>query len=219
MHPGGEIGASDAGAGRVQRRRRRGCTVLRRGRRIGLLGGSFDPPHNGHLQISRQALRRLGLDALWWLVSPGNPLKDSPSASFATRLAAAERAVVDEPRIWASSREARFGTPYTADTLVRLARMEPDVHFVWLMGADNLANIHRWKNWLRIFLTMPVAAFARPGCQLHAGLSPAARRFAHARLPDSQAGALVRLAPPRWCLLTGPLSVDSSTAIRGAGMS
>ena len=132
------------------------------GRRVGLLGGSFNPAHEGHLHISRLALDHLGLDELWWLVSPRNPMKPARGmASFDERLAGA-RTVAADPRIAVSGIERRLGTRYTADTLRALGARFPRIAFVWVMGADNLAQISRWKDWTAIFEAVPIAVFDRP---------------------------------------------------------
>jgi len=186
------------------------------GQRIGLLGGSFDPPHEGHLHISRWALKAIGLDRVWWLVSPGNPLKPAGPAEIGRRLAAC-RALIDHPRILATDIERHLGTRYTADTLTALGRRNPGVRFVWLIGADNLASFHLWHRWDWILANWPVAALARPGGQVKAGLSPAARRFARQRLPQAAAGLIGCGGAARWALLTGPMSAASSTAIRARG--
>ena len=186
------------------------------GRRIGLLGGSFDPPHEGHLHISRWALRALHLDRVWWLVSPGNPLKQRRPAPMARRLAAC-RGLIDDPRILATDIEARMGTRFSADTLAGLAAHYPGVRFVWLIGSDNLASFHLWHRWQWIFEHVPLAAFERPGSGLAAAFSPAARRFARWRLPAAAASLLAGARPPAWVLLTGPTSPASSTAIRARG--
>jgi nicotinate-nucleotide adenylyltransferase len=186
------------------------------GQRIGLLGGSFDPPHAGHLHISRWALRNLGLDRVWWLVSPGNPLKPHGPAAIGHRLKAC-RALATNPRITVTDIERHLATRYTADTLARLSRHYPGVRFVWLMGSDNLARFHLWQRWDWIMATTPIGVLARPGEQVRAGLSPAARRFARQRLPQSAATLLGRGGAARWCLLTGPMSPASSTAIREKG--
>lgn len=186
------------------------------GQRIGLLGGSFDPPHEGHVHITRWALRTLGLDRVWWLVSPGNPLKPEGPAPVARRVAAA-RALVRHPRVAVTDIEAHLGTRYTADTLARLSARYPGVRFVWLMGSDNLASFHRWERWEWIMRHYPVGVLARPGQQARAGLAPAARRFARWRLPERAATLLGRGPAPAWTLLTGPMSPASSTAIRARG--
>jgi nicotinate-nucleotide adenylyltransferase len=186
------------------------------GQRIGLLGGSFDPPHRGHLHISRWALRNLGLDRVWWLVSPGNPLKPQGPAALDRRLAAC-RALVDHPRIGVTDIERHLNTRYTADTLAQLAEHYPGVRFVWLMGADNLAGFHLWERWDWIMANFPVGVLARPGQQVKAGLAPAARRFAGRRLPQEAARLLGLGRSPRWALLTGRMSPASSTAIRARG--
>ena len=186
------------------------------GQRIGLLGGSFDPPHRGHMHISRWALRTLRLDRIWWLVSPGNPLKPHGPAALAARMAACQ-GVIDHPRVEATDIEGRLGSRYTADTLASLSRRFAGVRFVWLMGADNLVTFHHWERWQEILANYPIGVLARPGEQLHAGLSPAARRFRRWRLPEAAAPALGTGPVPRWVLLTGPMSPVSSSVLRAAG--
>ncbi len=181
-----------------------------------MLGGSFDPPHQGHLHITGWALRSLQLDRVWWLVSPGNPLKTRGPADLERRMRAC-RALVRHPRVEVSDIEAHLGSRYTADTINALMYRYPGVRFIWLMGADNLRTFHRWERWEWIMASVAVGVLARPGEQVKAGLSPAARRFADRRLP---AGAGHRLGygdPPRWALLTGPMSDLSSTEIRQRG--
>ncbi len=195
---------------------RQGFPRAEPGLRVGLLGGSFDPPHEGHAHITRWALRRLGLDRVWWLVSPGNPLKRNGPAPIATRVAAC-RALIRHPRVEVTDIEARLGTRYTADTLDALHACYPHVRFVWLMGADNLATFHRWDNWREIARTTPLGVLARPHAQIRAGLSPAARLFAAARLPAHAAPALPLRPAPAWVLLTGAMSPLSSTGIRARG--
>jgi len=187
------------------------------GMTVGLLGGSFDPPHAGHLHISEVALRRLGLDRVWWLVSPGNPLKPHGPAEISRRMAACDTLIDGRARIEPTDLETRTGTRYTADTLRALQRLYPGVRFVWLMGADNLADFHRWHQWTRIFETVPIAVFARPGHQVKAGLSIAATRFAGSRLDARRASALPLRAAPCWTLLSHPMRHHSSTAIRASG--
>lgn len=185
-------------------------------RRIGLLGGSFNPAHEGHRAISLAALRRLELDEVWWLVSPQNPLKPADGmAPFAERFARAKTAA-QHPRIRASDIEQRLGTTYTADTIAKLRRRFPHHAFVWLMGADNLVQIDRWKDWQQIFHRLPVAVFARPTYSLRALAAKAARRFARARWPEDAAPRLALAVPPAWVFLRGPLSSVSATAIRAA---
>lgn len=186
------------------------------GQRIGLLGGSFDPPHAGHLHISRWALRAGRLDRLWWLVSPGNPLKANGPADLDRRLAACS-ALVRDPRITVSGLERHLPDAYTANTLRHLGRRNPGVRFIWVMGADNLAGFHRWQDWRWIIETHPILVLARPGQQIAAGLSRAARAYAGLRRPPSAAPVLGRDGGPGWCLLTGPMSEHSSSEIRGRG--
>jgi nicotinate-nucleotide adenylyltransferase len=185
--------------------------------RVGLLGGSFDPAHAGHVHITRWALRAFRLDRVWWLVSPGNPLKPDAPADMARRLAAA-RAVMRHPRVEVTDIEARLGTRYTAATLAALRRRYSGVRFVWLMGADNLASFHRWERWETIMAQVPVGVLARPGDQIRAGLSPAARAFARWRLPQAEAASLPFRAPPCWTLLSGRMLDLSSSELRASGV-
>lgn len=195
---------------------KQGFPVAAPGMAVGLLGGSFDPAHSGHAHITREALKRLGLDRVWWLVSPGNPLKPRGPAPLSERLAQA-RAVIDDPRVAVSDVEARLGTRYTARTLARLQAHYPGVRFVWLMGSDNLAQLHRWDRWEEVMARVPVAVLARPGARLKGLNAPAARRFAWARRPQAQARALVRHAPPAWVFINLPMVDQSSTRLRERG--
>ncbi|MEM7075919.1 MAG: nicotinate-nucleotide adenylyltransferase [Pseudomonadota bacterium] len=188
----------------------------RRGQVIGLLGGSFDPPHAGHVHISREALRRFALDQVWWLVSPGNPLKSRGPAPYARRLAAC-RALVDHPRIAVSDFEAQAGTRYTAETLARLTAARPCVRFVWLMGADNLAQFDQWQNWHTIMERVPLGVLARPGQRISARMSKTARIYRAVRLPARAARQLGRSRPPCWCFVNVPMSSLSSSEIRARG--
>ena len=188
----------------------------RRGQRVGLFGGSFNPAHEGHLAISREALRRLRLDWVWWLVSPQNPLKPSRgTAALATRLAGA-RAQARHPRILPGAVETALGTVYTVDTLKALVRRFPGVRFVWLMGADNLIQLPAWRNWQELFHIVPVAVFDRPSYHLRALAGKAARRHARSRLPESRAAGLARKEPPAWVFIHQGLNPQSSTRIRAA---
>jgi nicotinate-nucleotide adenylyltransferase len=182
--------------------------------RIGLLGGSFNPPHAAHRLISLAALKRLRLNEIWWIVTPGNPLKDrSALPPLATRIALC-RNVSRHPRIKVTAFEAATGSPYTERTLSYLARRFPAASFVWLMGGDNLASFHRWRAWERIFSVVAIAVEDRPGWRAPALASRAAKRFARFRIPEKDAAALPALTPPAWCYLSGPLSKLSSTALR-----
>jgi nicotinate-nucleotide adenylyltransferase len=194
---------------------RQGWPVAMPGMVVGLLGGSFDPAHVGHVHITREALKRFGLDRVWWLVSPGNPLKPRPPAPLADRMARA-RAMMRHPRVSVTDLESRLGTRATFDTLSALRRRYPGVCFVWLMGADNLAQFHRWGRWREIMGTVPVGVLARPGTG-EERLSPAARAYAGARLRDGDAGVLGRQAAPAWCFVTLPMVDVSSSAIRARG--
>jgi nicotinate-nucleotide adenylyltransferase len=194
----------------------RGFPVAKAGQVIGLLGGSFDPPHEGHVHITKAALQWFGLDHLWWLVTPGNPLKANGPAPLAGRLQAA-RHLMRHPRVTVTDIEARLGTRYTAQTLRALRRRYPGVRFVWLMGADNLAQFHRWQDWRGIMEAVPVGVMARPGDRIAARLSKAARVYAQARLPGRASHVLGHHAAPAWCFVNVPLSDQSSTAIRARG--
>ena len=182
------------------------------GMRVGLYGGSFNPVHDGHLQVARTAKARLSLDRVIWLVTPGNPLKEPP-AGLAARVAGVKARVAD-PAMIVSDLETRTGTRYSLDTLRVLQARYPGVHFVWIMGADNLAGFHRWRGWAQIMRQVPVAVVARPGAMMAALSSPAARRFAHARVPANRAGRLPLMKPPAWVFLATPLNSASSTALR-----
>jgi nicotinate-nucleotide adenylyltransferase len=184
------------------------------GQRIGLLGGSFNPPHAAHALISAIALRRLHLDRIWWLITPGNPLKNGHATPSLAERVAACRALVRDPRIEVTTFEAELPTAYTAATLDYLALRRPETRFVWLMGADCLAQFHRWHRWRHIFETLPIAVVDRPGWRLQASASPAALTFAQARVPEERAATLAALRAPAWTLLTGPLSPLSSTQLR-----
>ncbi len=193
-----------------------GFPKARAGMRIGLLGGSFDPPHRGHVHITREAMKRFGLDRVWWLVSPGNPLKAEGPASLERRMAAA-RAVMDHPRVEITDIEARLGTRYTAATLSALLPRYPGVRFVWLMGADNLAGFHHWDRWDWIMRQVPVGVIARPGERTAARHAPAAARFERSRLRGAEARRLPGATPPAWCFLNIPMVKMSSTELRSRG--
>lgn len=188
------------------------------GQRIGLMGGSFNPPHEGHVHVTEIALRRLELDRLWWLVSPGNPLKDVSALPPLEDRIAISRGIAKDPRIEVTGFEAALGTPYTASTLSFLAGRYPKTRFVWVMGADNLAQLHRWRDWRQLVATMPVAIVDRPGWRLKALASPAAKALARYRLKEDNAAELAGSLPPAWTFLTVPLSSSSSTALRSKAL-
>ncbi len=192
---------------------RQGYPIARTGMRIGLLGGSFDPVHAGHVHLTLEALKRFRLDRIWWLVSPGNPLKPHGPAPLAARIGAARHAM-RHPRVVVTDLETRLGTRFTAQTIDRLVRLYPGVLFVWLMGADNLASFHRWDRWPDIFARVPIGVVTRPGSVLPGRLSPAAQRFRAARLPSGEAGLLATARPPAWAFVDMPKRAISSTALR-----
>lgn len=184
------------------------------GLRIGVMGGSFNPPHVGHLTVARTARRRLGLDRLWWLVTPGNPLKSRNELQpLADRLAAVE-ALAGRGRMIVTAFETELQSSYTAETLAFLKARNGGARFVWVMGADNLATFHRWQNWEEIARTMPFAVVDRPGWRFPALSSPAARVLARSRIPESRAALLPFKSPPAWTFLTTRLSPVSSTQLR-----
>jgi nicotinate-nucleotide adenylyltransferase len=186
------------------------------GQVIGLLGGSFDPAHSGHAHITREALKRFGLDRVWWLVSPGNPLKSRGPEPLDKRMAHA-RVVMQHPRVDVTDIESQLGTRYTAQTLAKLRRLYPHVRFVWLMGADNMAQFHQWQDWREIMETVPIGVLARPGQRISARMSRAAGLYAPYRIPGRFGHLLARADAPAWCFVNVPMNGASSTAIRARG--
>lgn len=183
-------------------------------RRIGLLGGSFNPAHQGHLDISLAALKYLDLDEIWWLVSPQNPLKPvAGMAPFAERVASA-RTMAKHPRIRVTDLESRLGTRFTADTLKALVTHFPSCRFVWLMGADNLAQISSWRDWTKIFHLTPIAVFDRPSYTMKALTALAARRFRRARQREAALKMLAATRTPAWVFVHHRLNPISATQIR-----
>ena len=183
---------------------------------IGLLGGSFDPAHAGHAHITREALKRFGLDQVWWLVSPGNPLKTRGPAPMDARIAQA-RAVMDHPRVRVMGIEGRLGTRYTAATLQALQQLYPKQRFVWLMGADNLAQFHLWQDWKNIIETVPMGVLARPNERISARMNRAASLYAPYRIAGRYSQLLARARAPAWCFVNVPMMDVSSSAIRARG--
>jgi len=189
---------------------------VERGMVVGLFGGSFNPPHQGHLLVAEIALRRLGLDQLWWLVTPGNPLKSkSELAPLKQRLEACE-ALARDPRIKVTAFEKSLGTSYTARTLEFIRTRNRQAHFVWIMGADNLAGFHHWQRWQKIATTFPIAVIDRPGSTLAYLSSKMARTFDYARIDEEDAGVLWQKEAPAWTFIHGPRSTLSSSALRAA---
>jgi nicotinate-nucleotide adenylyltransferase len=184
------------------------------GMRIGLLGGSFNPPHVAHRAISLFAIKRLKLDRVWWLVTPGNPLKDQDGLRDLNERTAAARKMANDPRIDVSCLESVIGTRYTVDTISYLRRRASGLRFVWIMGADNLAQFHRWQNWRRIASEVPMAVIDRPPQSFRAVAAPAAQALARYRLPENQARRLADQRPPAWVFLTGMKLNLSSTGLR-----
>jgi nicotinate-nucleotide adenylyltransferase len=184
------------------------------GMRVGLLGGSFNPPHAAHRAISLFALKRLKLDRVWWLVTPGNPLKDHDGLRDLDARAEAARKMAGDPRIDVSCLESVIRTRYTVDTISYLRRRASGLRFVWIMGADNLAQFHRWQNWRRIASEVPIAVIDRPPQSFRALAAPAAQALARYRLPENQAARLADQRAPAWIFLTGMKLNLSSTGLR-----
>jgi nicotinate-nucleotide adenylyltransferase len=187
------------------------------GLRIGLFGGSFNPPHEGHRLASLIALNRLQLDSVWWLVTPGNPLKRNDGLpDLGLRLAAA-RKLASHPRIVVTDLEGRIGTRFSIDTIIYLRQRCPGVYFVWLMGADNLFNFHRWRRWREIAQAVPIAVIDRPGSTLRGMNTRGGALFTRHRYDETDAPLLARAAAPAFTFLHGPRSEASSTELRKAG--
>jgi nicotinate-nucleotide adenylyltransferase len=184
------------------------------GMRIGLFGGTFDPPHEAHLGASLLALKRLKLDRVWWLVTPGNPLKDTRGLAPLQKRIDAARALTHHPRIDVTGLEAVINTRYTYDTIAWLIARCPGVRFVWIMGADNLRHFHRWQRWRGIANLVPMVIIDRLGPSLYAAASPASLALSHARLPEHDAATLPGRKPPAWAFVHGLKSPLSSTELR-----
>jgi nicotinate-nucleotide adenylyltransferase len=187
---------------------------VEKGMQVGLFGGSFNPPHAGHALVADIALRRLALDQLWWIVTPGNPLKAGRElAPLATRIQLS-KALAKDPRIKVTAFEAAYPSRYTADTVRLVKARNPGVDFVWIMGADNLRDFHRWERWRSIVMALPIAVIDRPGATLSFLSSAVAKTFDYARVDETDAPRLARMPAPAWTFIHGPRSVLSSTALR-----
>ena len=187
------------------------------GMRIGLLGGSFNPPHEGHALITRLALRRLRLDRIWWLVTPGNPLKSLTGLAALKARVEAARGLDVGPKVVVSDIEAQIESRFTYDTLRWLKRRAPRVHFVWIMGADNLRQFHRWRHWRAIADLVPIVVVDRPGSTLSATSGRAGAALARWRVPEREAARFAAMRPPALLFLHGRRSKLSSTALRRTG--
>lgn len=187
---------------------------VEKGMAVGLFGGSFNPPHQGHALVAETALRRLGLDQLWWMVTPGNPLKSRAElASLSDRIAMSEK-LVHDPRIKVTAFEQALGNSYTADTLAHVRARNPGIHFIWIMGADSLRTFHQWQKWRSIASTFPIAVIDRPGATLSFLSAKMSRTFDYARIDEEDAGILWRKRAPAWTFIHGPRSAMSSTSLR-----
>ncbi len=189
--------------------------VASKGQSIGLLGGSFDPSHAGHLHITREAMKRFGLTQVWWLVSPGNPLKTQVPAPVYERVRQAQE-LARHPRIIVTDIESVLHSPFTADTLEYLRKNYPGVRFVWLMGADNLVQFHRWHDWQWIIETFPIGIIVRSAGRIPARFSRAARIYRRYRLNAHESQLLSHVSAPSWCFVNAPMVSDSSSAIRAS---
>ena len=187
---------------------------VEKGMAVGLFGGSFNPPHAGHALVAEIALRRLRLDQLWWMVTPGNPLKSVRELAPLTERVRLSEALADDPRIKVTAFEASHNFRYTADTLALIKARNPGVAFVWIMGADNLRDFHRWQRWRQIVMTFPIAVIDRPGSTLSFLSSVVAKTFDYARVDEGDAPNLPRMRAPAWTFIHGPRSSLSSTALR-----
>jgi len=193
-----------------------GYPTARAGQVIGLFGGSFDPAHEGHVHVTLQALKRFGLDRVWWLVSPQNPLKTSGPAPLEKRVSYA-RDLMQSPLVEVTDIEHELGTNVTAQTLAKLRGLYPGVQFVWLMGADNLADFHKWDDWEEIAYSTPMGILARPGDRQKALNSRAARHLRRWRISRRASRSLGNFHAPSWCFVNIPMINQSSTAIRKRG--
>ncbi len=186
------------------------------GQRIGLFGGSFNPAHAGHLATASAALKRLQLDAIWWLVSPQNPLKRADDTADFSKRISETKALVRHPRMMVSDVEQQLGSTCTAETLDGMAHVLQRGRFVWIMGADSFAELHRWYAWKGLPAALPLCVFDRPGHGLKALTSPAALTYASARIDAADASLLAGSPRPAWAFITWPLRPESSTALRDA---
>jgi nicotinate-nucleotide adenylyltransferase len=184
------------------------------GMTIGLFGGSFNPPHDGHRLVAEIALKRLGLDQLWWMVTPGNPLKStSELLPLAKRIELSET-IAPGPRVKVTAFEAAYKVRFTADTVTLVKAHHKNVNFIWVMGADNLKSFHHWQRWRHIAEMLPIAIIDRPGSTLSYVSSKMALTYDYARVDEDDAVSLARLKAPAWTLIHGPRSTLSSSAIR-----
>ncbi|SOE16768.1 nicotinate-nucleotide adenylyltransferase [Hoeflea halophila] len=189
---------------------------VERGMTVGLFGGSFNPPHQGHQLVAEIALRRLGLDQLWWMVTPGNPLKSHNDLAGLGERVELSRRMAPGPKVKITAFEAAHDLHYTAQTLAFVKLRNPGIHFVWIMGADNLRQFHKWQDWRAIAETFPIAVIDRPGSTLAYLSSKMAKAFSHARVDENHAALLPFLRAPAWTFIHGPRSSLSSSAIRSA---
>ncbi len=188
-----------------------------KGQRVGLFGGSFNPPHAGHRLVSEIALRRLELDQIWWIVTPGNPLKNHNHLAPLGQRVAQCQAMAGDPAIKITAFEFAHPTRYTADALTLIRQNRPGVKFVWVMGADNLGQFHHWQRWRDIADMMPIAVIDRPGSTLSSRSSVAALALARYRIDEGDAPLLAGKKPPAWVFIHGPRSSLSSTKLRNGG--
>lgn len=186
------------------------------GMKIGLFGGSFNPPHEGHVHVCETALKRGQLDQIWWLVTPGNPLKDTRELEdLATRVKKCCD-IITHPKMKVTAFEANYNLRYSEETLSKLLQLRPNLNFVWVMGADNLKNFHKWKNWRKIADQVPMMIIDRPGSTLAYRSAQAAISLSRFRLDETDSELLATSRTPAWSFIHAPRSSLSSTAIRNA---
>ena len=174
------------------------------------MGGSFNPPHAGHIHITRQAIKSIGLNEVWWIISPRNPLKEDYTFNYEYRREACKR-LLHNAKVKLSEHERTMGINYSSETIKHLKKKFPRIQFVWVIGADNMRSFHKWKNWNNIFMDLPIAVFARPNQQLKAGLSLAAQKYSKNRVPTR---SLIKSKRPSWSMQIGPQTNMSSTKLR-----
>jgi nicotinate-nucleotide adenylyltransferase len=181
---------------------------------IGLFGGSFNPPHDGHRLVAEIGLKRLGLDQLWWMVTPGNPLKSTLELLPLAKRIELSEAIAPGPRVKVTAFEAAYKVRFTADTVTLVKAHHRNVNFIWVMGADNLKSFHHWQRWRHIAEMLPIAIIDRPGSTLSYVSSKMALTYDYARIDEDDAVSLAHLKAPAWTLIHGPRSTLSSSAIR-----
>ncbi|MHC5307675.1 nicotinate-nucleotide adenylyltransferase [Bartonella sp. LJL80] len=182
---------------------------------VGLFGGSFNPPHDGHLMVAKTATKRLHLDQLWWMVTPGNPLKDHSNLASLEERMLMSRQLVDDPRIKITGFEQTIQIRQSVATIAHIIARNNGVRFVWVMGGDSLASFHHWHQWRDIAQMIPIAIIDRPSARMSPLSSQMAQTYSRFRIDETDAAALPFMSPPAWVYIHGRLSTASSTVLRG----